>query len=82
MCKIVSESGANYIKTSTGFSTNGATPEDITLFSENIYNGLKIKAAGGIRSFEDAEKYLNLGAMRLGTSSLVKIMKEEEPSSY
>lgn len=82
MCEIVSVSGANYIKTSTGFSTGGATREDIALFAKNISNGLKIKAAGGIRSFEDAEEYLNLGATRLGTSSLVKIMKKEEISSY
>ena len=82
MCEIVSKSGADYIKTSTGFSSGGATREDIALFAKNITNGLKIKAAGGIRSFEDAEDYINLGASRLGTSSLVKIMKKEEPSSY
>ena len=58
------------------------TFEDIALFSKNISNGLKIKAAGGIRSFEDAENYINLGASRLGTSSLVKIMKKEELGSY
>ena len=82
MCEIVSASGADYIKTSTGFSSGGATREDISLFAKNITRGLKIKAAGGIRSFEDAEDYINLGASRLGTSSLVKIMKKEELSSY
>jgi len=82
MCEIVSISGADYIKTSTGFSTGGATREDIALFAKNLSNRLKIKAAGGIRSFEDAEEYLNLGASRLGTSSLVKIMKKEELGSY
>jgi len=75
MCEIVDKSGADYIKTSTGFSTNGATFEDIKLFKENL-NGsnLKIKAAGGVKSFEDAEKFIQLGADRLGTSRLVKLM--------
>lgn len=75
MCKVVSNSGADFIKTSTGFSTSGATFEDIKLFSENVREGLKIKAAGGISSFEDAEKFIELGADRLGTSRLVKIQK-------
>lgn len=77
MCEIVSKSGADYIKTSTGFSTGGATKEDIDLFAENITDELKIKAAGGIKSFYDAEEFVKLGADRLGTSRLVKLMKEE-----
>ncbi len=75
MCKIISESNADYIKTSTGFSTNGATREDIKLFSENISGNLKIKAAGGISSLEDAQEFLDLGASRLGTSKIVKTVK-------
>lgn len=75
MCKIISESNADYIKTSTGFSTNGATKEDIKLFSENISGNLKIKAAGGISSLEDAQEFLDLGASRLGTSRIVKTVK-------
>jgi len=75
MCKIVSNSNADYIKTSTGFSTAGATLEDIKLFKENISSDKYIKAAGGISSFEDAENFINVGADRLGTSRLVKIMK-------
>ena len=78
MCKIVSASGADYIKTSTGFSTAGATPEDVKLFSDNIENHVKIKAAGGIASLEDAENFINLGASRLGTSRIVKIAKAEK----
>jgi deoxyribose-phosphate aldolase len=78
MCRIVSESGADYIKTSTGFSKDGATVEDIKLFSENIENGLKIKAAGGIKSIEDAERFISLGASRLGTSRIVKLAKEQK----
>ena len=75
MCEIVDKSGADYIKTSTGFSVHGATFEDIKLFKESL-NGssLKIKAAGGVKSFEDAEKFIELGADRLGTSRLVKLM--------
>lgn len=75
MCDIVNNSNADYIKTSTGFSTSGATFDDIKLFSENMNKNKKIKAAGGIKSFEDAEKFIELGADRLGTSRLVKIMK-------
>lgn len=82
MCRIVSASEAGFIKTSTGFSTGGATREDIKLFSENVSNGLKIKAAGGISSIEDAEAMLNLGAERLGTSRIVKIVKNEESFGY
>lgn len=82
MCKIVSASGADYIKTSTGFSTGGATREDIALFAANVENGLHIKAAGGIASIKDAEDMLNLGADRLGTSRIVKIVKNEEGQGY
>lgn len=78
MCRVVSESGADYIKTSTGFSTAGATFDDIKLFSENVAPHLKIKAAGGISSIEDAEKFIELGASRLGTSRVVKIVKSQE----
>jgi deoxyribose-phosphate aldolase len=77
MCKIVSESGAEYIKTSTGFSTGGATREDVALFAANISPKLKIKAAGGISSIKDAEDFIELGAERLGTSRIVKIVKNE-----
>lgn len=76
MCEIVSNSNADYIKTSTGFSTGGATFDDIKLFAKHI-NGKKIKAAGGIKDFADAEKFIELGADRLGTSRLVKQMKED-----
>lgn len=75
MCGIVYEAGADYIKTSTGFSKSGATVEDVKLFAENVPDGLKIKAAGGISSIEDAETFVNLGADRLGTSRIVKIAK-------
>lgn len=73
MCRIVSDSGADYIKTSTGFAGGGAVLEDIKLFKQNISPDLKIKAAGGIRTFEDAEAFLQHGASRIGTSSLIKI---------
>lgn len=75
MCKIVKESGADFIKTSTGFSSMGATFEDIKLFKENLIGtNVKIKAAGGIKSFEDAQEFVNLGADRLGTSRLIKLI--------
>lgn len=77
MCEIVSLSGADFIKTSTGFSTAGATKEDIVLFSEHIAPHVKIKAAGGISSISDAEDFIKLGASRLGTSRIVKILKKE-----
>ncbi len=82
MCEIVSGSGADFIKTSTGFSTGGATREDIALFQANVKNGLKIKAAGGIASLQDAEDMIALGAERLGTSRIVKIIKNEEAEGY
>ncbi len=77
MCRIVHAAGADYIKTSTGFSRGGATPADIALFAKNRPAGLKIKAAGGISSFEDAAHMIALGADRLGTSRLVRLMNEE-----
>lgn len=82
MCQIVSLSGADFIKTSTGFSSAGATREDIALFSENVEPHLAIKAAGGISSLEDAEAMIELGATRLGTSRIVKIVKNEFSSGY
>lgn len=75
MCKLVTEAGADYIKTSTGFSKAGATFNDVEIFSKNVGKGVKIKAAGGISSIEDAEKFVALGADRLGTSRIVKIVK-------
>lgn len=78
MCRIVSESGADYIKTSTGFSKGGATKEDIALFKANVQPHLHIKAAGGIASIEDAEDFIRLGADRLGTSRIVKSVKAME----
>lgn len=82
MCEIVSNAGADYIKTSTGFSNAGATFEDVKLFKENIAPGVKIKAAGGISTLADAEKFLELGAERLGTSRIIKIIKNEHASGY
>ena len=78
MCEIVTKSGAEYIKTSTGFSTGGATFNDIALMKKYVGKGVKIKAAGGISSLEDAEKFMELGANRLGTSRIVKIIKGEK----
>lgn len=76
MCQIVTEAGAEYIKTSTGFAGGGATFEDVKLFSEHVGPDVKIKAAGGISSLEDAEKFLEFGADRLGTSRIVKLVKD------
>lgn len=78
MCRLVTEAGADYIKTSTGFSTGGATFADVALFAEHIGPDVKIKAAGGISSLADAEKFMELGAGRLGTSRVVKIVKASE----
>lgn len=78
MCEVVTNSGADFIKTSTGFSTSGATFADVALFKEHVGPQVKIKAAGGISSFADAEKFVELGVDRLGTSRLVKIMKQNE----
>ncbi len=77
MCEIVTRAGADFIKTSTGFSTAGATFADIEIFASHVGEGVKIKAAGGISSMDDAEKFIFLGADRLGTSRIVKIVKEE-----
>lgn len=81
MCEIVTASGADYIKTSTGFSTAGATIEDVQLMADHVGSHVRIKAAGGISSLEDAEKFLALGASRLGTSRIVKILKENNKKS-
>ena len=78
MCDLVTRSGADFIKTSTGFSTGGATFADVELFAKHVGEGVKIKAAGGISSFADAEQFIALGASRLGTSRLVKIAKAQE----
>ena len=78
MCEIVSKSGADYIKTSTGFSTAGATFEDVEIFASYVEPHVKIKAAGGISSIADAERFIALGADRLGTSRVVKIVKANE----
>jgi len=82
MCEIVTKAGADYIKTSTGFSTAGATFADIELFAKHIGPQVKMKAAGGISSLDDAEKFLSLGADRLGTSRIVKLVKKEEATGY
>ncbi len=82
MCEIVTKAGADYIKTSTGFSTAGATFDDVKLFAEHVGEKVKIKAAGGISSLEDAEKFLALGADRLGTSRIIKLLKKEEATGY
>lgn len=82
MCEIVSESGADFIKTSTGFSTAGATREDVALFAKYVMGDTKIKAAGGIASLADAEDFIKLGADRLGTSRIVKLVKNEKASGY
>ena len=78
MCRLVTEAGADFIKTSTGFSTSGATFADVELFAKHVGPDVKIKAAGGISSIEDAEKFVSLGASRLGTSRIVKIVKASE----
>ena len=82
LCEIVTASGADYIKTSTGFSTGGATREDVALFAEHIGPGVKIKAAGGISSLQDAEDFIALGADRLGTSRIVKLVKGQQGEGY
>lgn len=81
MCEIVTAAGAEYIKTSTGFSTAGATFADVELMKKHIGPEVKVKAAGGISSFEDAEKFMELGASRLGTSRLIKILKNADHGS-
>ena len=82
MCELVTSAGADYIKTSTGFSKGGATFADVELFAKHVGPNVKIKAAGGISSLDDAEKFLALGADRLGTSRIVKIVKKEDASGY
>ena len=82
LCGCVTEAGADYIKTSTGFSAAGATFADVALFAKHIGKGVKIKAAGGISSLADAEEFIRLGADRLGTSRIVKLAKVEEGSGY
>lgn len=81
MCEIVTRAGAEFIKTSTGFSKAGATFEDVKLMKEHVGKGVRVKAAGGISSFADAEEFMRLGAERLGTSRLVKIMKQTDQGS-
>ena len=78
MCDIVTAAGADFIKTSTGFSKAGATKEDVVLMKKHVGPGVKVKAAGGISSIEDAAEFIALGADRLGTSRIVKILKEEK----
>lgn len=80
MCEVVTRSGADFIKTSTGFSTGGATFDDVALFAKHVGPGIRIKAAGGIASMGDAERFLSLGASRLGTSRIIQILKNEDSS--
>ena len=82
MCEIVTEAGADFIKTSTGFSKAGATFSDIALFAQHVGPNVQMKAAGGIASLDDAKKFLSLGATRLGTSRIVKLMKGISGSGY
>lgn len=82
MCEIVTNAKADYIKTSTGFSTAGATFSDVELFKKHIGKDVKIKASGGITSLDDAEKFISLGASRLGTSRIIKLIKNEEATGY
>lgn len=81
MCQVVTAAGADYIKTSTGFSVAGATFEDVELFAGHVGGNVKIKAAGGISSLDDAERFLRLGAQRLGSSRVIRLVKEEEGGS-
>lgn len=82
VCRIVTETGADFIKTSTGFSTGGATFADVELFAAQVGRDVRVKAAGGIASFEDAKKFIALGASRLGTSRIVKLAKQEQAGGY
>ena len=82
LCELVTASGADYIKTSTGFSTGGATREDVALFARHVGPSVKIKAAGGISSMQDAEDFMALGADRLGTSRIVKLVKGQQGEGY
>lgn len=82
MCEIVTKAGADFIKTSTGFSKSGATFEDVALFAKHVGKEVRMKAAGGISSFDDAEKFIELGASRLGTSRIVKLAKNQTGTGY
>lgn len=82
LCEVVTNAGADFIKTSTGFSTAGATFDDVALFAKHIGPNVKIKAAGGIKTLDDAEKFISLGASRLGTSRIIKIIKNEQARGY
>ena len=82
MCKVVTNAGADFIKTSTGFGTGGATREDIELFVKHVGPNVKIKAAGGVRDLATAEDFINLGVSRLGTSSIIKIINKDEVTGY
>ena len=82
MCRVVTAAGADYIKTSTGFSSGGATREDVALFKAHVGPGVKIKAAGGISALQDAEDFISLGADRLGTSRIVKLVKGQLGEGY
>lgn len=82
MCQIVTQAGADFIKTSTGFSTGGATLHDVLLFAGNVGADVKIKAAGGISSLDDAQKFLDAGAQRLGTSRIIKLLKNQSGTGY
>ncbi|MDF2907454.1 MAG: deoC [Herbinix sp.] len=82
MCEIVTNAGADFIKTSTGFSKAGATFDDVALFAKHVGNEVRIKAAGGISSFDDAKKFIKLGATRLGTSRIVKLAKNQTGTGY
>ncbi|SFU45191.1 deoxyribose-phosphate aldolase [Clostridium sp. DSM 8431] len=82
MCEVVTNSGADFIKTSTGFGTGGATKEDLELFAKYVGEDVKIKAAGGVKDLETAEEFINIGAERLGTSRIIKIFNNEEAKGY
>lgn len=82
MCEVVTKSGADYIKTSTGFSTGGATFDDVALMVKHVGPGVKVKAAGGISSIQDADRFLRLGASRLGTSRLIKLCGDAKSPMY
>ena len=82
MCHAVTAAGADYIKTSTGFGTGGATPEDVELFSQQIGPGVSIKAAGGVKTREDLERFLSLGCQRIGTSSAVSLLEGDGAKDY
>lgn len=82
LCELVSLSGADFIKTSTGFSTGGATREDVKLLRDHVAPHVKVKAAGGIRTLQDAQDFISLGADRLGTSAVVKLVKGQHPQGY